>query len=78
MAWKAVKTAEERHGEGLEDEGSGCSHRTSERGTAVEARGPTTIVEGIATFVLSQEVQGLYKCFWWKHWNITEVQRSLF
>ena len=31
----------------------------SERATAVEARGPGTIVEGITTFVLSQEVRGL-------------------
>jgi hypothetical protein len=50
----------------------------SERATAVEARGPSTIVEGITTVLLSQEVRGLYKRFRRKRWNITEVRRSLF
>jgi hypothetical protein len=50
----------------------------SERAAAVEACGPGTIVEGITTFDLCQEVRGLYKRFWRKRWNITEVRRSLF
>jgi hypothetical protein len=50
----------------------------SERAAAIEARGPGTIVEGITTFNLGQEVWGLYKHFWRKRWNITEVRRSLF
>jgi hypothetical protein len=50
----------------------------SERAAAVEARGPGTIVEGTTTFDLGQEVRGLYKRFWRKRWNITEVRRSLF
>jgi hypothetical protein len=78
MVRKAVKTAAKRHGGGLEDERSGRSLDTSERIAAVEARGPGTIVEGITTFDLGQEVRGLYKCFWRKRWNITEVRRSLF
>jgi hypothetical protein len=50
----------------------------SERTTAVEARGHGKIVEGITIVLLSQEVRGLYRRFWRKRWNITEVQRSLF
>ena len=49
----------------------------SERATAVEARGPGTIVERFTTFDLDQEVWGLYKRFRRKRWNITEVRRSL-
>jgi hypothetical protein len=78
MARKAVKTAEERHGGGLEDGESGRSRGTLERATAVEACGHGKIVEGIATVLLSQEVRGLYKRFRRKRWNITEVRRSLF
>jgi hypothetical protein len=77
MARKAVKTAEERHGGGLEDGESGRSRRLGEA-AAIEARGPGTIMEGITTFDLGQEVRGLYKHFWRKRWNITEVRRSLF
>jgi hypothetical protein len=33
----------------------------SERATAVEARGPATIVERFPTFDIGQEVRGLYK-----------------
>jgi hypothetical protein len=58
--------------------GSGCSHGTSERGTAVEARGPTTIVEGITTFELSLGEGAYTSAFWRKHWNITEVQDPSF
>jgi hypothetical protein len=36
------------------------------------------IVERINTLLLSHEVRGLYRRFWRKRWNITEVQRSLF
>jgi hypothetical protein len=70
MARKAVKTAEERHGGGLEDGESGRSPGASERATAVEARGHGKIVEGIATIVeriitllLCREVRVLYKRF---------------
>jgi hypothetical protein len=58
--------------------GSGRSHGSSERTTAVEARGHGKIVEGIATVLLSQEVRGLYKRSQREHWNIREVQRSLY
>jgi hypothetical protein len=37
------------------------SNGASERAAAIEARGPGTIVEGITTFDLGQEVRGLYK-----------------
>jgi hypothetical protein len=50
----------------------------SERTTAVEAHGHGKIMEGITIVLLSQEVRGLYRRFWRKRWNITEVQRSLF
>jgi hypothetical protein len=50
----------------------------SERATAVEARGPATIVERFPTFDIGQEVRGLYKRSRRERWNITEVRRSLF
>jgi hypothetical protein len=78
MARKAVKTAEDRHGGGLEDGERGRSRGTSERATAIEAHGHGKIVVGIATFLISQEVWGLYKHSRRERWNITEVQRSHF
>jgi hypothetical protein len=78
MVRKPVKTAVKRHGGGLEDGESGRSHSTSERATAVEARGPGTIVEGIATFLLSQGSRGLYKCFLEEALEYHRGARSLF
>jgi hypothetical protein len=53
VAQKPVKTAEERHGGGHKEEGSGRSHYTLERTAAVEACGPATMVEGTATVAMS-------------------------
>jgi hypothetical protein len=57
---------------------SGRSHGTSERATAVEARGHSKIVEGIATFLLTREAGAYTSAFWRKRWNITEVQDPSF
>jgi hypothetical protein len=58
--------------------GSGRSHGTSERATAVEARGPATIVDGDRHGGVKSRSRGLYKRVPEARWNITEVQRSLF
>jgi hypothetical protein len=71
VARKAVKTAVKRHGGGLKD-----GERTLPR--AVEARGPTTIMEGITTFILSRGAGAYTSTFWRKCWNITEVQDPSF
>jgi hypothetical protein len=49
-----VKTAVKRHGEGLEEGADAPIARTLERVTAIEARGPTMVVEGTAMVVLSR------------------------
>jgi hypothetical protein len=58
--------------------GSRRSHGTSERATAVEARGPGMIVEGFTTFVLSRKAGAYASTFWRKCWNITEVKNPSF
>jgi hypothetical protein len=78
MVRKPVKQGESAMVEASKRERMLPSHGTSERATAVEACGHGKIVEGIATVLLSQEVQGLYRRSRREHWNITEVRRSLF
>jgi hypothetical protein len=41
--------------------GSGCSHSTSERATAIEARGPATIMDGDCHSGVKSRSRGLYK-----------------
>jgi hypothetical protein len=64
MVRKPVKTAVKRHGGGHKEEGMDAPiARTSERTTAVEARGPATIVEGTATVALSRGARAYTSAF---------------
>jgi hypothetical protein len=78
IAWKPVKTAEKSHGGGHKEGADAPIARTSERITAIEARGPAMIVEGSATVVLNQGARAYTSAFWRKRWNITEVQDPSF
>jgi hypothetical protein len=78
MARKYVKTAEELHGEGRKEGADAPIARTLERITAIEACGPTMIMEGIATVALSRGVRAYTSAFQRKCWNITEVQDPSF
>jgi hypothetical protein len=75
---KPVKTAVKRHGESRKEGAEAPIARTSERITAVEARGPTTIMEGIATVVLSRGVRANTSAFWRKFLEYHRGARSVF